>query len=197
MIVDVVSKGEKILFVGTKKQAQDSVIEESKRCGMFYVSNRWLGGTLTNFRTIRNNIEKLKTLETMKTDGSAEQRSKKEALVIDREIEKLEYNLGGIKDMQKLPGLIYIIDPRKERIAAAEAKKLNIPSVGLLDTNCDPDEVDYTIPGNDDAIKAIRLFNAKVADACIEGRRRFEERLQADRRHAADDREEAGNNQEQ
>jgi small subunit ribosomal protein S2 len=196
MIVDVVSKGEKILFVGTKKQAQDSVIEESKRCGMFYVSNRWLGGTLTNFRTIRNNIEKLKTLETMKTDGSAEQRSKKEALEIDREIEKLEYNLGGIKDMQKLPGLIYIIDPRKERIAAAEAKKLNIPSVGLLDTNCDPDEVDYTIPGNDDAIKAIRLFNAKIADACIEGRRRFEERLQADRRHAADDRDEAGNNQE-
>jgi small subunit ribosomal protein S2 len=197
MIVDVVSKGEKILFVGTKKQAQDSVIEESKRCGMFYVSNRWLGGTLTNFRTIRNNIEKLKTLETMKTDGSVEQLSKKEALEIDREIEKLEYNLGGIKDMQKLPGLIYIIDPRKERIAAAEAKKLNIPSVGLLDTNCDPDEVDYTIPGNDDAIKAIRLFNAKIADACIEGRRRFEERLQADRRHAADDREEDGNNQEQ
>jgi len=197
VIVDVVSRGEKILFVGTKKQAQDSVIEESKRCGMFYVSNRWLGGTLTNFRTIRNNIEKLKTLETMKTDGSVEQLSKKEALEIDREIEKLEYNLGGIKDMQKLPGLIYIIDPRKERIAAAEAKKLNIPSVGLLDTNCDPDEVDYTIPGNDDAIKAIRLFNAKIADACIEGRRRFEERLQADRRHAADDREEAGNNQEQ
>jgi small subunit ribosomal protein S2 len=197
MIVDVVSRGEKILFVGTKKQAQDSVIEESKRCGMFYVSNRWLGGTLTNFRTIRNNIEKLKTLETMKTDGSVEQLSKKEALEIDREIEKLEYNLGGIKDMQKLPGLIYIIDPRKERIAAAEAKKLNIPSVGLLDTNCDPDEVDYTIPGNDDAIKAIRLFNAKIADACIEGRRRFEERLQADRRHAADDREETGDNQEQ
>lgn len=196
MIVDIVSKGERVLFVGTKKQAQDSVIEESKRCGMFYVSNRWLGGTLTNFRTIRNNIEKLKSLETMKTDGSVEQLSKKEALEVDREIEKLEHNLGGIKEMQKLPGLIFIIDPRKERIAAAEAKKLNIPSVGLLDTNCDPDEVDYTIPGNDDAIKAIRLFNAKIADACIEGRRRFEERLQADRRHDADDREEAGDNQD-
>jgi small subunit ribosomal protein S2 len=196
LIVDIVSKGEKILFVGTKKQAQDSVIEESKRCGMFYVSNRWLGGTLTNFRTIKNNIEKLKTLENMKTDGSVEQLSKKEALEMDREIEKLEYNLGGIKEMQKLPGLVFIIDPRKERIAAAEAKKLNIPSVGLLDTNCDPDEVDYTIPGNDDAIKAIRLFNAKIADACIEGRRRFEERLQTDRRHEADDREEPGDNQD-
>jgi len=195
MIVDIVSKGEKVLFVGTKKQAQDSIVEESNRCGMFYVSNRWLGGTLTNFRTIKNNIEKLKSLETMKTDGSIEQRSKKEALEVDREIEKLEYNLGGIKEMQKLPGLIYIIDPKKEHIAAAEAKKLNIPSVGLLDTNCDPDDVDYTIPGNDDAIKAIRLFNSKIADACIEGKRRFEERIQADRRHEADDKEDKDDNQ--
>ena len=193
---DATAEGGTVLFVGTKKQAQDNLATEAGRCGMPYVTNRWLGGTLTNFKTIKNNIEKLRTLENMKIDGSCEQLSKKEALEIDREIEKIEYNLGGIKEMQKLPGLIYIIDPRKERIAAAEAKKLNIPSVGLLDTNCDPDDVDYTIPGNDDAIKAIRLFNAKIADACIEGKRRFEERLQADRRHEADDREEAGDNQD-
>ena len=187
-IVDVVSQGEKVLFVGTKKQAQDSTIAESQRCGMFHVTNRWLGGTLTNFVTIKKNIEKLKELEAVKTDGRIEQYSKKEALEIDREIEKLEYALGGIKNMQKLPGALFIIDPRKERIAAAEAKKLGIPAVGLLDTNCDPDDVDYTIPGNDDAIKAIRLFNAKIADACIEGKRRFEERIQAESKH---DREEA------
>ena len=190
LIVDVVSKGEKVLFVGTKKQAQDSVMEESKRCGMFYVSNRWLGGTLTNFRTIRKNIERLKELETIKVDGRMEYMSKKEALDVDREIAKLEYNLGGIKDMQRLPGALFIIDPRKEHIAAAEAKKLKIPSIGLLDTNCDPDEVDYTIPGNDDAIKAIRLFNAKIADACIEGRRRFEEKIQAERKHTLEESEE-------
>ena len=190
LIVDIVSKGDRVLFVGTKKQAQDSVIEESKRCGMFYVSNRWLGGTLTNFRTIKKNIERLKELETMKVDGSMEYLSKKESLEIDREIAKLEYNLGGIKEMQKLPGALFIIDPRKEHIAAAEAKKLSIPSIGLLDTNCDPDEVDYTIPGNDDAIKAIRLFNAKIADACIEGKRRFEEKIQAERKHEMEDKEE-------
>jgi len=188
-IVDIVSKGEKILFVGTKKQAQDSIVSESQRCGMFHMSNRWLGGTLTNFNTIKKNIEKLKELESMKTDGRIEQFSKKEALEIDREIEKLEYVLGGIKNMHKLPGAVFIIDPRKERIAAAEAKKLGIPSVGLLDTNCDPDDVDYTIPGNDDAIKAIRLFNAKIADACIEGKRRFEEKIQAERKHNSEEKE--------
>ena len=179
-IIDVVSSGEQVLFVGTKKQAQDSIVEESQRCSMFCVSNRWLGGTLTNFRTIKKNIEKLKDLEAMKSDGRIKELSKKEALEIEREIAKLEYSLGGIKDMEHLPGAIFIVDPRKERIAAAEAKKLGIPSVGLLDTNCDPDDLDYIIPGNDDAIKAIRLFASRIADACIEGKRKFEERIQAE-----------------
>jgi small subunit ribosomal protein S2 len=179
-IVDVVSNGEKILFVGTKKQAQDSIVEESRRCSMFYVNNRWLGGTLTNFRTIKKNIEKLKELEAMKSDGRIEQLSKKEVLEIDREIAKLEYSLGGIKDMERLPGALFIVDPRKERIAAAEARKLGIPSVGLLDTNCDPDGLDFIIPGNDDAIKAIRLFTSKMADACIEGKLKYEEKIQAE-----------------
>jgi len=190
VIVDIVSKGDKILFVGTKKQAQDSIVSESERCGMFHVSNRWLGGTLTNFSTIKKNIEKLKELESMKTDGRIEEFSKKETLEIEREIKKLEYVLGGIKNMHKLPGALFIIDPRKERIAAAEAKKLGIPSVGLLDTNCDPDDVDYTVPGNDDAIKAIRLFNAKIADACIEGKRRHEERIQADSKNDGEEEKE-------
>ena len=179
-VVDAVANGGKVLFVGTKKQAQDSIKDESKRCEMFYINKRWLGGALTNFKTIKKNIQKLKDLETMKADGRIEQLSKKEALEIEREITKLEYNLGGIKEMEKLPAIIFIIDPKKERIAAAEARKLGIPSVGLLDTNCDPDDIDYIIPGNDDAIKAIRLFNSKIADACIEGKRRFEERIQAE-----------------
>lgn len=179
-VVDVVANGGTVLFVGTKKQAQDSIEEESRRCGMFYVNKRWLGGALTNFKTIKKNIQKLKDLEAMKADGRIEQLSKKEALDVDREIAKLEYSLGGIKEMEKLPGVIFIIDPKKERIAAAEARKLGIPSVGLLDTNCDPDDIDYIIPGNDDAIKAIRLFNAKIADACIEGKRKLEERIQVE-----------------
>jgi small subunit ribosomal protein S2 len=188
-IVDAVANGEKVLFVGTKKQAQDSIKEESKRCEMFYVNKRWLGGALTNFKTIKKNVQKLKDLETMKADGQLEQLSKKEALEIEREITKLEYSLGGIKEMEKLPGIIFIIDPKKERIAAAEARKLGIPSVGLLDTNCDPDDIDYIIPGNDDAIKAIRLFNSKIADACIEGKRRFEERIQAESMKESDEAE--------
>jgi len=179
-IVNVVSNGESILFVGTKKQAQDSIADEAQRCSMFYVNNRWLGGTLTNFRTIKRNVEKLKELEAIKSDGRIEQCSKKEALEMEREIAKLNYSLGGIKDMERLPGALFIVDPKKERIAAAEAKKLTIPSVGLLDTNCDPDEVDYVIPGNDDAIKAIKLFASKIADACIEGKRRYEERIQVE-----------------
>jgi len=188
-IVDAVANGEKVLFVGTKKQAQDSIKEESKRCEMFYVNKRWLGGALTNFKTIKKNVQKLKDLETMKADGRLEQLSKKEALEIEREITKLEYSLGGIKEMEKLPGIIFIIDPKKERIAAAEARKLGIPSVGLLDTNCDPDDIDHIIPGNDDAIKAIRLFNSKIADACIEGKRRFEERIQAESMKESDEAE--------
>jgi len=188
-VVDAVANGGKVLFVGTKKQAQDSIKEESKRCEMFYVNKRWLGGALTNFKTIKKNIQKLKDLETMKADGRLEQLSKKEALLIEREIVKLEYSLGGIKEMEKLPGIIFIIDPKKERIAAAEARKLGIPSVGLLDTNCDPDDIDYIIPGNDDAIKAIRLFNSKIADACIEGKRKFEERIQAESMKKSDEAE--------
>ena len=190
VVVDAVARGETVLFVGTKKQAQDAIAEEAKRCNMFYVCNRWLGGTLTNWRTIKKNIEKLKELEAMKSDGRLEKYNKKETLEIDREIAKLEYTLGGIKEMQKLPGVIFIIDPRKERIAAAEAKKLGIPSIGLLDTNCDPDDVDYTVPGNDDAIKAIRLFNAKIADACLEGKKRLEERIQSQSKTKDDEREE-------
>ncbi len=188
-VVDIVANGGKVLFVGTKKQAQDSIEEESKRCGMFYVNKRWLGGALTNHRTIKKNIQKLKDLETMKADGRLEQLSKKEALLIERELAKLEYSVGGIKEMEKLPGIMFIIDPKKERIAAAEARKLGIPSVGLLDTNCDPDDIDYIIPGNDDAIKAIRLFNSKIADACIEGKRKFEERIQAESMKKSDEAE--------
>ena len=188
-VVDTVANGGKVLFVGTKKQAQDSIKDESKRCEMFYINKRWLGGALTNFKTIKKNIQKLKDLETMKADGRIDQLSKKEALEIEREITKLEYNLGGIKEMEKLPAIIFIIDPKKERIAAAEARKLGIPSVGLLDTNCDPDDIDYIIPGNDDAIKAIRLFNSKIADACIEGKRKFEERIQAESMKKSDEAE--------
>ena len=188
-VVDAVANGGKVLFVGTKKQAQDSIKDESKRCEMFYINKRWLGGALTNFKTIKKNIQKLKDLETMKADGRIDQLSKKEALEIEREITKLEYNLGGIKEMEKLPAIIFIIDPKKERIAAAEARKLGIPSVGLLDTNCDPDDIDYIIPGNDDAIKAIRLFNSKIADACIEGKRKFEERIQAESMKKSDEAE--------
>jgi small subunit ribosomal protein S2 len=186
-IVNVVANGEQVLFVGTKKQAQDSIREESNRCGMFYINNRWLGGTLTNFKTIKKNIEKLKKLDEMKADGSFETLSKKEALLIDREIAKLEYNLGGIKEMERLPGAMFIIDPRKEKIAAAEARKLGIPSIGLLDTNCDPDDLDYIIPGNDDAIKAIRLFVSVMSEACLEGKRKHEESIQAESRKKSEE----------
>ncbi|MEW6615220.1 MAG: 30S ribosomal protein S2 [Thermodesulfobacteriota bacterium] len=181
-VVETVSKGETVLFVGTKKQAQDAVEEEAKRCNMFYVTNRWLGGTLTNFQTIKQSIDRLKKIEAMKTDGTIDSLTKKEALKIEKEREKLEKNLGGIKDMGKLPGAILIIDPRKERISVAEAKKLGIPSIALVDTNCDPDDITYVVPGNDDAIRAIRLFTSKTADACLEGRKKFEEKIEAEAR---------------
>jgi small subunit ribosomal protein S2 len=195
-IVNVVSNGGKVLFVGTKKQAQDSMLAESKRCDMYFVNKRWLGGTLTNFRTIKKNIEKLKELESMKADGKTEHFSKKEVLIIDREIAKLEYALGGIKDMDRIPEAMFIVDPRKERIASAEARKLGIPSISLLDTNCDPDDVDYIIPGNDDAIKAIRLFASKIADACIEGKQKYEERIQAESRKKNEEKEEKEENED-
>ena len=166
----VAEEGKSILFVGTKKQAQEAVKEEGLKSGMFYVNERWLGGMMTNFATIRKSINRLKELEAMEEDGTFEVLSKKEVLALKREQEKLEKSLGGIKDMEELPGALFIVDPRKERIAVAEAKKLNIPIVAIVDTNCDPDEIDYVIPGNDDAIRAVKLLTSRMADAVIEGR---------------------------
>jgi len=179
-IVKTVADGYSVLFVGTKKQAHDSVTEESERCGMFYVVNRWLGGTLTNFQTIRKSINRLKELETMKREGTLSRYTKKEALQMEKEMVKLEKNLGGIKNMDDIPGAVFVVDPKKEHIAVREARKLGIPVVAIADTNCDPDEIDYIIPGNDDAIRAIRLVCSKIADACIEGHGIAEERLKAE-----------------
>ena len=176
-VVDAVGRGEHVLFVGTKKQAQDSISEEAQRAGMFFVNQRWLGGTLTNFRTIKKNVERLKKIEKMKEDGTYEALPKKEVLGLEKERGKMEKTLGGIKDMGKLPGGLFIVDPRKEDIAVREARKLGIPIVAIVDTNCDPDEVDFIIPGNDDAIRAIRLISSKVADACLEGKQLLEARL--------------------
>jgi small subunit ribosomal protein S2 len=159
-----------ILFVGTKKQAQDAIQEEAQRAGAFFVNQRWLGGMLTNFSTIKKSIERLKSIEKMKEDGTYEALSKKEVSLLEKERIKLEKNLTGIKEMSGLPGAVFIIDPKKEKIAIAEARKLSIPVVAVVDTNCDPDEVDYVIPGNDDAIRAIKLISSKMADSVIEGR---------------------------
>jgi len=166
---NLITEGDTILFVGTKKQAQEAVREEATRCGMFFVNQRWLGGTLTNFQTIRKRINRLHELEKMESDGTFEVLPKKEVINLTHEKEKLEKFLGGIKDMKKLPGALFIIDPRKERIAVAEARKLGIPIVAIVDTNCDPDEIDVIIPGNDDAIRAVRLLTGKMADAVMEG----------------------------
>ncbi|WP_085833271.1 30S ribosomal protein S2 [Clostridium merdae] len=162
-------EGKPVLFVGTKKQAQDSVREEAERAGAYYVNARWLGGMLTNFRTIRRRIDRLNQLKTMEEDGTFELLPKKEVVKLRLEIEKLEKFLGGIKDMRQIPGALFIVDPRKERIAVAEAKKLGIPIVAIVDTNCDPDEIDYVIPGNDDAIRAVKLISATMANAIAEG----------------------------
>ena len=175
-----VQQGDKILFVGTKKQAQDAILEESSRAGQFYVNNRWLGGMLTNFSTIKRSIDRLKKIEAMAQDGTYDLITKKEALQLERERAKLEKSLGGIKGMNRLPGAIFVIDPKKENIAVKEARKLGIPVVAIVDTNCDPEEIDYIIPGNDDAIRAIRLFAQKMADACIEGGAAREDDLRAD-----------------
>ncbi len=161
--------GKSVLFVGTKKQAQDSVKEEALRAGAYYVNARWLGGMLTNFTTIRRRIQRLNQLRTMESDGTFDLLPKKEVIKLNLEIEKLEKFLGGIKEMKDLPGALFIVDPRKERIAVAEAKKLGIPIVAIVDTNCDPDEIDYVIPGNDDAIRAVKLIAAAMANAIIEG----------------------------
>jgi small subunit ribosomal protein S2 len=169
-IKEMASTGASILFVGTKKQSQDAIQEEATRAGGFYVNQRWLGGMLTNFSTIRKSIERLKKIEAMKTDGTFELLPKKEVAALEKEREQLERNLSGIKDMPSLPGAIFIVDPKKERIAIAEARKLTVPIVAIVDTNCDPDEVDYVIPGNDDAIRAIKLITSKMADATLEGK---------------------------
>lgn len=163
-------EGREVLFVGTKKQAQDSVKEEAARCGMHYVNERWLGGMLTNFKTIRTRIQRLMDIEKMEEDGTFALLPKKEVIKLKHEREKLEKNLGGIKNMTRVPDLLFVVDPRKEKNAVAEAKILGIPVVGIVDTNCDPDEVDYVIPGNDDAIRAVKLIAAKIADAIIEGK---------------------------
>ena len=164
------ANGETVLFVGTKKQAQDSVREEAERAGAYFVNARWLGGMLTNFRTIRGRIARLNQLKTMAEDGTFDLLPKKEVVKLNHEIEKLEKFLGGIKEMKKLPGALFVVDPRKEKIAVAEAKKLGIPIVAIVDTNCDPDDVDYVIPGNDDAIRAVKLLVGAMASAIIEGR---------------------------
>ena len=167
---DIAAEGDEILFVGTKKQAQDSIKEEAQRCGMPYVNARWLGGMLTNFSTIKRRIKRLGQLQAMKADGTFDILPKKEAAKLDLEIEKLEKFMGGITEMKKQPAAMFIVDPRKERIAVAEAKKLGIPIIAIVDTNCDPDEIDYVIPGNDDAIRAVKLIAGAMADAVIEGR---------------------------
>ena len=166
----VAEEGKSILFVGTKKQAQEAIKEEAIKADMYYVNERWLGGMMTNFKTIQTRVKRLKELETMAEDGTFDVLTKKEVLGLRHEMEKLEKYLGGIKDMKELPGALFIVDPRKERIAVAEARKLNIPIVAIIDTNCDPDEIDYPIPGNDDAIRAVKLLTGKIADAVIEGR---------------------------
>ncbi len=169
-VCELLQDGGEVLFVGTKKQAQDSIKEEAERCGMHYVNERWLGGMLTNFKTIELRIQRLKELETMKSDGTFDVLPKKEVAKLSLEKEKLEKNIGGIKNMKRIPDIIFIVDPKKERIAIQEAHTLGIPIVAIVDTNCDPEEVDFPIPGNDDAIRAVKLIAGKIADAVIENR---------------------------
>ena len=167
-ISEIAQAGGTVLFVGTKKQAQDAVKTEAERCGMYYVNERWLGGMLTNFKTIQSSIERLKAIEKMSQDGTFEVLTKKEVAKLQKEWDKLEKNLGGIKDMKKIPDAIFVVDPKKERICIQEAHALGIPLIGIADTNCDPEELDYVIPGNDDAIRAVKLIVSKMADAVIE-----------------------------
>jgi small subunit ribosomal protein S2 len=188
-VSSLVGQGEKVLFVGTKKQAQEVVEEQAKRSSQFFVTQRWLGGMLTNFRTIKGSLDRYRAIEKMAEDGTYQKLPKKEVLSLDREKEKLEKNLGGVKDMTRLPAAIFVVDPGKEHIAVAEAAKLGIPVVGLVDTNCDPEMVDYVIPGNDDAIRSIRLFVTSIAEACVEGNQRYQEHLQAKK---AEDEEKKG-----
>jgi len=179
-VVNTVAEGKSLLFVGTKKQARDSIYEESNRCEMFYVHNRWLGGMMTNFQTIRQSIDRLNYLNNIQNDGSIELFPKKEQLKMGKARVKLDNNLGGIRTMNGLPGAMFVVDPKNEAIAVREGRRLNIPIIAIVDTNCDPDDIDYIIPGNDDAIRAIRLLTSKMADACIEGKERYAERQQAE-----------------
>jgi small subunit ribosomal protein S2 len=178
-VVETAAAGESVLFVGTKQQARDTILEEALRCGMYFVNHRWLGGMLTNFKTIKLRIDRLKELDAMIQDGSINRFPKKEILQLQNEREKLERNLGGIKDMTRLPGALFVVDTNRENISVLEANRLGIPVVAIVDTNCDPYVIDYPIPGNDDAIRAIRLVTSKIADACIEGRQRYAEDQQA------------------
>ena len=177
---DTVANGKSVLFVGTKKQARESIYEEANRCEMFYVHNRWLGGMLTNFQTIKKSIDRLNHLNQIENDGSIGLYTKKEGLKLQKERKKLDNTLGGIRHMEKLPGAIFVVDPKNESIAVREGRRLNIPIVAIVDTNCDPDDIDYLIPGNDDAIRSIRLITSRIADACIDGARELEERRQAE-----------------
>jgi small subunit ribosomal protein S2 len=179
-VANTVTEGKSVLFVGTKKQARESIYEEANRCEMFYVHNRWLGGMLTNFQTIRKSIERLNYLNGIMNDGSIELFPKKERLKLAKERVKLDSNLGGIRSMSALPGALFVVDPKNETIAVREGRRLNIPIVAIVDTNCDPDDVDYVIPGNDDAIRAIRLITSRIADASLEGKARRAEKLQAE-----------------
>ena len=180
-MMETAEKGETVLFVGTKQQAKDTIAEEAGRCGMFHVTHRWLGGMLTNFKTIKLRIDRLKELDAMFEDGSVNRFLKKEVLRLQREREKLERNLGGIKEMTRLPGALFVVDTHREKIAVAEANRLGVPVVAIVDTNCNPEVIDYPIPGNDDAIRAIRLITSRMADACLEGKRLYEESQQAAR----------------
>ena len=169
-VADIAADGGTILFVGTKKQAQDAIAVEAERCGMYYVNERWLGGMLTNFKTIQSRIARLKAIETLEQDGTFEVLPKKEVIELKKELAKLQKNLGGIKEMKRLPDAIFVVDPKKERICVQEAHTLGIPLIGICDTNCDPEELDYVIPGNDDAIRAVKLIVSKMADAVIEAK---------------------------
>ncbi|MCD7817543.1 MAG: 30S ribosomal protein S2 [Lachnospiraceae bacterium] len=174
-VADIAANGGTILFVGTKKQAQDAIQTEAERCGMFYVNERWLGGMLTNFKTIQSRVKYLKDLERQQEDGTFDRLPKKEVIALKKKMEKLEKNLGGIKEMKKIPDAIFVVDPKKERICVQEAHTLGIPIIGICDTNCDPEELDYVIPGNDDAIRAVKLIVSKMADAVIEAKQGAEE----------------------
>jgi small subunit ribosomal protein S2 len=189
-VVDTVGEGKSVLFVGTKKQARESIYEEANRSEMFYVHNRWLGGMLTNFQTIKQGIERLNFLNQIENDGSINLYTKKERLKLGKERGKLDSNLGGIRAMSRLPGVMFVVDPKNEAIAIREANRLGIPVVAIVDTNCDPEDIDYIIPGNDDAIRSIRLLTSRIADACIDGRKKYEEKRQADADKAVDEKTE-------